>query len=161
MRKCYKIILTIIPSLILLGCATKSKNISFKHLKKPDKPSYFLMCPKGKCNIDPNSKSPCFNVSREQLISVWQKMIKDQSRYNLLIDRKFHKQYVQRSYIFNFPDYITVQFYAINGHSSTIALLSFAKYGYYDFGVNEARVTKLMKQLYKTLPICNLVYSKT
>ena len=161
MRELYKIVLTIIPSLILIGCATKPENINFKSLERPDKPNYFLMCPEGKCNIDSNLQSPCFNASREQLLSVWGKIIKDQSRYNLLIDHKYYKQYVVRSYFFKFPDYITVQFYALNGHSSTIALLSFAKYGYYDFGVNEARVTELMKQLYKTLPICNLAYSKT
>ena len=49
-------------------------------------------------------------------------------------------QWIQRSLIFRFPDYVTVRFYVVDADHSTLAMVSHAKYGYSDFGVNEKRV---------------------
>ena len=55
--------------------------------------------------------------------------------------------YVQRSFLFAFPDYITVRFLEVDDQRSTIALLSRARYGKSDLGVNEKRITNWLAQL--------------
>ena len=50
--------------------------------------------------------------------------------------------YVQRTPQLQFPDYISVRFYDLDGtENSTIAIYSRSRYGYGDQGVNEARIT--------------------
>ncbi len=48
--------------------------------------------------------------------------------------------YVQRTPSLNFPDYISVKFFDLNGGKSTVAIFSRSRYGHGDMGVNEARV---------------------
>lgn len=55
--------------------------------------------------------------------------------------------YVQRTPSLNFPDYISVKFFDLNGGKSTIAIYSRSRFGYSDQGVNEARVTSWVSTL--------------
>ena len=47
---------------------------------------------------------------------------------------------VQRSFVFRFPDTITIQVFPLSDGGSTLAIYSQANYGYGDFGVNKDRV---------------------
>jgi uncharacterized protein (DUF1499 family) len=52
---------------------------------------------------------------------------------------------VERSRYFAFPDIMTVRFFKRGEDKSTLAIYSRSVYGRYDFGVNRARVEKLLR----------------
>jgi uncharacterized protein (DUF1499 family) len=47
----------------------------------------------------------------------------------------------------NFPDTISVRFYALEENRSTLAVYSRSHYGYYDLGVNRRRVQSWLLEL--------------
>ena len=142
--------------MFLMGCSVKPVVIDFNHLKRPGSPNYYLACPKDACNIKPDIESPCFDVSAIQLQEAWQKVIDNVVRYTELsrnVDEN-QIQYVQRSLIMRFPDYVTVHFMPLAEGASTLAILSYSKYGHSDFGVNKKRVDSLLSSLKGDLPLC-------
>ncbi len=140
--------------IFLAGCQVKPVNIDFNNLNRPDKPNYFLACPKDKCNIKPDVIVPCYAKSVDNLKQSVLDYIKQQPRYTLLSESDNQLQYVQRSLLFRFPDYITFQFYDYSENNSSLAILSYSKYGYSDFGVNKARVTGILNYLNGHLKLC-------
>lgn len=123
--------------------------VDFENLKIPNSPNYYFACPENFCNAVSNQIVPTFSMPVSALIQSWQAMIKQQPRTKLLqADISKHRYfYVQRSLIFRFPDYITVQFIAIDDYHSTVAIFSQSKYGYSDLGVNKKRVKAWLTQL--------------
>ena len=150
--KYYCITLTIF---ILSGCQVSPITINFNHLTLPKKPNHALMCPKNVCNIQAHLNSPCYEINVKTLKETLKNYFQSQPRYTLVSESNEQLQYTQHSLIFKFPDIITVQFYAYNKYQSTLAILSYAKYGYYDFGVNEKRILNIVKYLKTKLPICS------
>ena len=142
--------------MFLVGCSVKPVTIDFNHLKRPESPNYYLACPKGSCNIQPDIESPCFDVNIFELQDAWKQMIANVVRYTELShnDKGDQIQYVQRSLIMRFPDYVTVRFVSLTQKSSTLAILSYAKYGHSDFGINKKRVDSLLFSLKEALPGC-------
>ncbi len=142
--------------MFLVGCSVKPVAVDFNHLKRPGSPNYYLACPKDSCNIQPDIESPCFDVSILKLQDTWKKMIANAVRYSSLShnDKRDQIQYVQRSLILRFPDYVTVRFLPLTQESSTLAILSYSKYGHSDFGVNKKRVDSLLSSLKDDLPLC-------
>ena len=55
--------------------------------------------------------------------------------------------YMQRSWLFRFPDTVTVRFIALGAGRSTLAVYSRSHYGYSDLGVNQARVRAWLSAL--------------
>jgi len=108
----------------------------------PNKPNYYLICPENFCKATPNQISPVFSMSVQQLENKWMQMISEQPRVTLINKDPNTQQYfyVARSAVFKFPDFITVRFISLTENTSTIALFSQAKYGYYDFDVNKKRL---------------------
>lgn len=123
--------------------------VDFQHLILPGKPNYYLVCPAHYCNVGPQQDSPIYPIPMQGLILGWNAMVARQPRVELLAQNPTLNQYdyVQRSRWFHFPDYITVRFIALTGHTSTLAIYSRAKYGYYDFKVNQKRVQKWLADL--------------
>jgi len=122
--------------------------IDFKHFKKRESPNDYLVCPSNICEHS-DLKSPEFPFNVQSLIKKWEIMIASQPRIKLIIKDGSKNQwiYVQRTKLFRFPDYITVQFIPLGDNQSTLILYSASKYGYYDFGVNESRVIKWLELL--------------
>lgn len=116
--------------------------INFTSLTPPDKPNYYLVCPRDYCHAKANAFSPVFDVNESQLTKVVFAVISKQPRTKQISYDVQKKQitYVQRSLIFRFPDYITIQFIGLENNKSTLAIYSRSKYGYSDFGVNRKRV---------------------
>jgi hypothetical protein len=133
----------------MTGINAMNSVTNFKELKRPSSPNYYLACPPGFCNIKPDKDSPVFPVSVQILRSSWLNSIKSEPRFKLLYSKNDHYEYVQRSLIFRFPDYVSVCLISHGEGRSSIALLSRSKYGYYDFGVNKKRVERLLKNLNK------------
>ncbi|WP_051063055.1 DUF1499 domain-containing protein [Ilumatobacter nonamiensis] len=59
--------------------------------------------------------------------------------------------YVQRSYVFAFPDYVSVRFIDLPEGGSTLAIFSRSRYGRSDLGVNEKRVARWIDSATKLL----------
>lgn len=125
--------------------------INFKILKLKRKPNQYLVAPDGYCeNARPHRISPIFIASAEELHQAWEKMIAGQPRTTLVKSdaATMTYEYVQRSALMRFPDYITVQFINTPGQStSTLAIYSRSKYGYRDFGVNRKRIENWLQLL--------------
>lgn len=125
--------------------------VDFKTLTVPSSPNYYLMCPKDYCQAEAQLTSPVYPVDARVLYEKWAKIMKKRVRTELIyIDPEREQyQYVQRSRIFRFPDYINVQFIALNDKQSTLAIFSRSKYGYGDMGVNKKRVQRWLAALNK------------
>ena len=138
--------------LLLLSISTgvfAMKPVNFKEMKLPDSPNKFLVCPHDYCNDTANVVSKTYDVSVGQLKKDWEGVIKKQVRVKHLETSadKMQDQYVQRSRIFRFPDYVDVRFIPLDENKSTIAIYSRSKFGHSDLGVNKARIEKWLKEL--------------
>lgn len=122
---------------------------NFKTDTPDTKPNHYLICPQAYCKAKPNQISPVFSMSMQQLENKWEQMIAKQPRVTLINkDANTHQYfYMQRSAVFKFPDFITVQFIPLTNNTSTIAMYSQAKYGYYDFDVNKKRLISWVNML--------------
>jgi uncharacterized protein (DUF1499 family) len=121
------------------------KPVDFEDLKLTDKPNQFLMCPPGIC--EGHAESPVFDVSVEELLQRWQKVVTAQPSVELLAADGQPFDYVQRSARFRFPDIITVRFISVSPSQSTLAIYSRSLYGKGDFGVNRKRVEAWLSKL--------------
>ena len=144
--------------LCLQGCS-RDDTPNFQHMKLPQTKNYYLVCPAKYCNVSPNEISPVYPVSAEDLYNAFNHIISQESRVNFVysIPEQGQFQLIQKSLILGFPDDIAVQFIALSDNTSTLAIYSKSRYGYYDFGVNKRRVTQWLEQLKKTAVISNNV----
>jgi len=111
----------------------------------PSTPNWYRMSPSGE------NTAPTFRVSAAALSDAFDRMVDKQPRVKLLKDDRSSGgpvTWVQRSALFGFPDYISVQFLASSdGAGSTLAIFSRARVGQSDLGVNEKRVTAWLAAL--------------
>lgn len=136
--------------LMISSCSVEQPvNFDFQKNERNHYPNSYLLCPKNYCYSKVDAMSPVYSCSATKLESTWKKMILLQSRWYLLREDLQHSryQYVQYSRLFHFPDLIDVIFIPLSSHTSTLAIYSRAKYGYYDFNVNKKRVKSLIAQL--------------
>ena len=120
------------------------EQVDFAHLDLPSRGNAYLMCPAEPlvCNLKADEASPSFAVDPAVLRERWLEMALAEPRVRLIAaekDRR-HLVFIQHSFLFRFPDIVTVEFLPTAKGGSTIALLSRARYGESDFGVNAARV---------------------
>jgi len=120
------------------------EQVDFSHLDLPSRDNAYLMCPADPliCNVKADEASPIFPVDPARLRDRWMEMAAAEPRVTLVSAEKdrLHLVYIQHSFFFRFPDVITVEFLPTGNGRSTLALLSRARYGKGDFGVNAARV---------------------
>jgi uncharacterized protein (DUF1499 family) len=111
----------------------------------PSTPNWYRMSPDGE------NTAPVFSVSPADLSDAFDRMVSKQPRTELLQDDRSSGgpvTWVQRSALFGFPDYVSVQFLpAGDGTGSTLAIFSRARLGQSDLGVNEKRVTAWLSAL--------------
>jgi uncharacterized protein (DUF1499 family) len=137
-------------TVFLTGCdAMKPIPFAFDTLQRSNKPNSYLVCPKHYCTTTVDDTAPIFEVNIAELKTAWVKLIAAQPRIELLEMSSDHLtyQYVQRSFLFRFPDIINVKLIPINNHQSTLAIYSTAIYGYSDFNVNQNRVRNWLTAL--------------
>jgi len=109
----------------------------------PSTPNWYRVTPGGE------NAAPVFDVSATELSSAFDRVVSEQSSIELLKDDRASGgpvTWVQRSTLFGFPDYISVQFLPA-GSGSTLAIFSRARIGQSDLGVNEKRVTAWLAAL--------------
>lgn len=123
-------------------------NIDFSDFTPPNTPNYAIVCPHASTRSDCAATAPLFSVSVSQLQTAWQSVIQQKPRITVLPGAPEGQfWYVQRTFFFRFPDYVTVHFYQVGENQSTVGFLSRSKYGYHDFGVNQKRVIAWLDDL--------------
>ncbi len=117
--------------------------LDFALLELTEKPNQYLVCPPDYCQkAAAHREAPVFDVPAAKLRDAWAKVLADQPRTKTLEEdgASLSYEYVQRSALFRYPDFISVQFVPLNEARSTMAIYSRSKYGYSDLGVNKKRI---------------------
>jgi len=127
----------------------------FKTLRLSSKPNQHLVLPDGfDASATPHARSPAFAVDGPTLAAAVTRIALAEPRTELLAadEQTGHYEFVQRSAIFRFPDFISVEIVPAGEGHSTLAAYSRAKVGYSDFGVNRKRVERWLAALKLELP---------
>jgi uncharacterized protein (DUF1499 family) len=130
--------------LTLTACSADMTGIEFATLVRPGTPNTYLVCPPNLCAVPADAESPIFQRPADQLYDIIRRTLPAQPRTTVAQDEPARRRLVlvQRSFVFRFPDTITIQAFDLPDSSSTLAIYSASKYGRSDLGVNKARVIK-------------------
>ncbi len=124
--------------------------LDFRQLTPRRSPNQYLVLPPGMGGAaSVHAESPVFDSSAEMLRGRWKAMVRRQPRISQFREDAAAGQIecVARSRVMRFPDTITAEFIPQGEGRSTIAIYSRARYGYRDFGVNRARITRWLALL--------------
>jgi uncharacterized protein (DUF1499 family) len=124
--------------------------LDFRRLTLRRSPNQYLVLPPDFSGVAAaHSESPAFEVSAEMLRERWKAMVERQPRVSRVREDAAAGQIecVERSRIMRFPDTITAEFIPLEEGRSRVAIYSHARYGYRDFGVNRARITRWLALL--------------
>jgi uncharacterized protein (DUF1499 family) len=121
---------------------TASEIVDFRELRPGTRDNQYVMCPASVCPDSADAPSPAFSMGWERLRDYWNEAIAMQPRVDLVATEADGRKltYIQRSFVFRFPDIVTVEFMADGEGRSTLAIASHSRYGRSDFGVNGERV---------------------
>ncbi len=127
----------------------KNEFCGFHQLQLPRENNFCLITPRNFCNVPPHEVAPIFDFSVQVLLEKFDTLIAGCKRVTCLLssDDCLKREYVARSFIFRFPDFISVELIDIASDASSIALYSRSKYGKKDFHVNRNRLHKWLKKL--------------
>lgn len=117
----------------------------FKTLRRRRRPNDYLVLPHGfDSRSEPDRRSPRFRVPRDRLGLLLKDVALAEPRTVLLEDDEDGCRFLllQRSRIFRFPDYITVECFHDGEVASQIAVWSRSRFGISDRGVNRARIER-------------------
>jgi len=117
--------------------------LDFALLVLTEKPNQYLVCPQDFCpKAAAHREAPVYDVPAAKLREAWVKVVGAQPRTKLLEENaeRLAYEYVQRSAIFRYPDFVSVKFLPLGENQSTLAIYSRSKYGYSDLGVNKKRI---------------------
>lgn len=126
--------------------------MDFSALVLHEKPNQYLVCNADICpKAVAHREAPVFDTPAAALRDAWTKVVAAQPRTKLLESDAEHlaDEYVQRSAIFRYPDFVSVRFVDLAEGGSTVAIYSRSKYGYSDLGVNKKRIDEWLDQLTK------------
>jgi len=125
-------------------------SVTFLTLQKTPKPNQALVCPTGYCvssKID--IESPIYALSAQELRQRFINALSNEERLERVDNSEdsLKLRYVQRSKLMQFPDTIRLEFIAVDGERSTLAIYSQSQLGTSDFGVNLKRVKRWLNLL--------------
>lgn len=124
--------------------------MDFPTLKLGRKPNQFLMAPEDLCQAAiPHAESPVFDVPAADLMRRLLDIAEGEERVSIkeVSEETLAVKLVARSKVFRFPDIIDCQILPVDSDRSTLAVYSRARFGYRDFGVNRARVSRWVQRL--------------
>ena len=151
--------LTVIALVLLaMGCAPTSvahgqdttghAPVNFQQLERRDSPNDYLVCPVDVCQkAKPDRISPVFQMPARDLKNRLEALCSDFPRSAIVSAEDTHIVVEQRSLVFRFPDTIDIEIIEVGKDTSTVAVYSRSRYGYYDFGVNRRRVENWLLEL--------------
>lgn len=129
------------------GMPTAGPVTDFATLAPPDRPNHWLVAPvpalaaapvAGK----PDAAAPVFDVPAARLAHEWIAIVERQPRAKVLAvsDDGLRVEAEQTSAVFGFRDRISARFVPLAAERSTLIAFSTAEIGYWDLGVNRARL---------------------
>ena len=126
------------------------QSIEFSTLVLKDSPNQYLVCPEDLCNGQQHRVSAVYPTTAEDLASRWYDVVESKPRMEQKsIDNGGVNQvdYVQRTELMQYPDWITVRFIDLGDRQSTLAIYSRSVYGRSDMGVNQERIDAWLSEL--------------
>lgn len=126
--------------------------MDFSALVLHEKPNQYLVCNTDICpKAEAHREAPVFDMPAAALRDAWTKMVAAQPRTQHLESdaAQLADEYVQRSALFRYPDFVSVRFVDLSDGGSTVAIYSRSKYGHSDLGVNKKRIDAWLEQLSK------------
>lgn len=123
--------------------------LDFTTIPARRRPNACLACPPSWNRSDADIHTALFSVPVSRLREAVVAIASREPRTHLLsLDREASQaEFEQRSRILGFVDTITVAFEAASNDTSTIAIYSHSRTGYYDLGVNRRRVRRWLAAL--------------
>jgi len=111
-------------------------------LQRPSSPNHWLAASEGPCATIADEAAPVFEVSAAEQAAAWESWIADQPRAEITgrSPDGLQIQAVERSSVFGFTDHVSIAVLPLAEGRSSVAIYSRAATGYWDFGVNRARV---------------------
>ena len=125
------------------GAAAAEAPVDLRTVERTGAWNDALACPPSVCRAAPDMPSPIVAVPADTLVERAVAALTREPRVELVaVDRELRQVVlVQRSAVLGFPDTIRVQAIETAGGNAVI-LYSRSMYGYWDFGVNRARVAR-------------------
>jgi hypothetical protein len=135
------------PIFVWLFPVGKIERIEFDILRPPKTNNHFLLCPKDYCVFGADQEAPVYDMPVDHLRDIFFEAMELNPFMSIEKNYDDVDQFdiVERSRYFAFPDIMTVRFFKRGEDKSTLAIYSRSVYGRYDFGVNRARVEKLLR----------------
>jgi uncharacterized protein (DUF1499 family) len=125
--------------------------IDFATLDRGAKPNTYLVLPKGfEAQAPVDQESPVWSAQPADLLAAFKAVALEAPRTELVREGDAQIELVQRSALFKFPDFITVEAVAVDG-GAALCVFSRSKVGYSDLGVNAKRVTGWLATLQSRL----------
>ena len=127
-----------------------SESIEFSTLVLKESPNQYLVCPENLCNGQQHRVSAIYPTTAEDLAANWYDVVNTKPRMEQKsIDNGNVNQvdYVQRTELMQYPDWITVRFIDLGDRKSTLAIYSRSVYGESDLGVNQERIDAWLNEL--------------
>lgn len=142
--------------LALAACGTGDAPapVDFRTLDPGTKPNWFLLAPASHGNRHASAPSPVLPVDAKRLFEVACQVIEAQPRTQTSWrDPDRHRAvFTQRSAVLGFTDDVDLAVEAVGDDSSTLALFSRSRVGYWDLGVNRRRVLDWLARIETALP---------
>ncbi len=115
-----------------------------------DTPNSYRVALPGITEMPIDLEAPIYSVPASSLAQAFDDFVMGQPRVERIAGsvEAGWVTYVQRTESFQFPDYITVQFFDLGETStSTLVLYTRSRFGHSDMGVNEARAKAWLKSI--------------
>ena len=118
-------------------------------LQRSDAPHDALVCPPKACATEADRAAPVYGVPPEALLAAWRETVAAEPRAAIVgaDPGRLLLAATQRSLVFRFVDAVAVRVLPAEGGGSTFAAYSTSRVGYYDFGVNAARLRRWEEDL--------------
>ena len=122
--------------------------IDFADPETRTRPNRWLVCPDGWCAEQADATSPIFDAPIQHLRAAWALTMAAEPHTTPILpgaaDGDDQLDYRVLTPLLRFPDTLTVRFIALDGATSTLAILSRSHLGYSDLGANQARVERIL-----------------
>lgn len=122
----------------------------------PTTPNWYRLVP-ADADVERDPKRdghpPIYDVDVDRLARAFDRAVRTDGRTEVLAGSAAsgHVTYIQRSYVFGFPDYVSLRFIDLPEGGSTLGIFSRSRFGRSDLGVNEKRVARWIDATTKLL----------
>lgn len=142
----------LLPALVATACA-QGPVLRPTGVERTGRPNDRLVCPEGFCRAAADAPAPLLEVAPARLFEAWRAVIEAAPRTTILVadERDLRLVAEQRSRIFGFVDTIAVEILPLGEGRASFAAYSRSETGYWDLGVNAARLGAWIGQVLERL----------